>query len=203
MWPSHPGPGPAGGDQGLAGSCGFGLLCVHVHPRALGPGRSGIRGPAQPSLAKGQWGACSGRVWVGLELVALVLLAVPFCGFAGRLVPCSRALCPEGLVGVCVGLTPLSGQGRPLGPTSLGASVGALVALGPGEEGWMLAEGGVQPPHSCASAPPMATVGCPKWSAQAIRPGPALAQRATAPGSRRMRIPCCPHDKLPTLHPAF
>lgn len=111
-------------------------------------------------LAKGQWGACSGRVWVGLELVALVFLAVPFTGFSGRPVPCSRALCLEGLFGVCVGLASLSGQVWPLGPTFLGASVWASVALGPGEEGWVLAEGGAQPPTAVHWPRPW-----PQWGA--------------------------------------
>lgn len=59
------GPGSAGCDQGLVGSCALGLLHTHVYPRALGPGLSGIPGPAQPSLAKGRWGAQSGWIWGG------------------------------------------------------------------------------------------------------------------------------------------
>lgn len=140
---------------------------------------------------------------VGLELVALVFLAIPFCGFSGRPVPCLKALCPEGLAGVLLHWPLCWARFGNLAQPPWGFCLG-LDDCGPWEEGQILAEGGAQPPLQLCVSPATATarVRCPEWSVQVIR-GHALAQGVTAPGSRKMQRPRCPQEELLTLHPVF
>lgn len=153
------------------GSCGLGLLHTHVYPRALGPGLNGIPGPAQPSLAKGRWGAHSGWVWGGSGAGGSCVSGSSLLWFFGKAGSLFESPLPRGAGWGLAALASLLGQVRPLGPTPHGASVWAWETVGPGEEGQMLAEGGAQPTPQLYVGPATATatVGCPEWSIQVIR----------------------------------